>query len=162
MTLHTSGDIVLRELASVNVLMTTLTSFGRRMEIRVQYFPLPVGWLVASDAGYGGMSARQRKFRGSVIKVGKLLPVGGGVAGFATLCSASRFHFHHTWRELALVRILVASGACQVREVIGDDFADTERPVTIVAGGRNMCARQREARSLMTRQPEHRRVKSFH
>lgn len=74
MAIDAAGDVVLRELLPVDVLVAILALARRSLEIHVHQVGFKVGGFVAIDASRSPVSAEQRKFCLGMVKAGKLLP----------------------------------------------------------------------------------------
>lgn len=79
-----AGDVRLRELLAMNVLVAILAPSRSRLEIDVDQASLKIGRLVAIAAGGRAMCSQQRELRFRVIEPRQLLPRFRGVAGFAS------------------------------------------------------------------------------
>lgn len=79
-----AGDVRLRELLPVNVLVAILALSRSSLEIDVDEVSLQVGRLVAIAAGRRTMRSQQRKLRFRVIESRQFLPRLRRVAGFAS------------------------------------------------------------------------------
>ena len=85
------------------------------------------------------------------------------MASLASRRAAVGFLLRHAIAKFAIVRILVASRARPIVEMVGDDFRRVSRRtfgMTFVTGDREVRTRQVEARLLMLRDRESRRMES--
>jgi len=106
------------KLTAMNVGMAFLAFRRGLREVHVDELCFQVRRPVAVDASHGPMGAEQRELGPVVIEACEVFPALGGMAGLAagrSVVAAERFHAPG---ELAAVRILVASGAGQILEVI--------------------------------------------
>ena len=77
------GDVCLRKLLAMDVLMAILALSRSSLEIHVEQPGFKVRRLVAIDAGSRAMRPEQREFRLGVVKAREFFPRLGGVAGLA-------------------------------------------------------------------------------
>lgn len=115
-----AGDIAPRlgELTAMNVGMAFLALRRGPGEVHVDELHFQVRRTVAVDASHGAMCAEESEPGPVVIEARDVLPVLGGMAGFAAGGCAVAAERPHALGKLATVRVLVAGGAGRIREVI--------------------------------------------
>ena len=107
-----------RELTAMNVGMAFLALRRGLGEVHVGELRFQVWRLVAVDATHGAMGDEESELRLGVIEAREVVPVLGGMAGFAACRSAVATQLFHALGELATVRVLVTGGAGKFLEVI--------------------------------------------
>ena len=98
------------ELAGVDIPVAALAGIRRRSEINVQKVGFEIWRLVAIRTGDPAVRADQDEFCGRVVEARQLLPRRLRVASF-TASWPTRAGLPHAFRELAPMRVAVASGA---------------------------------------------------
>lgn len=108
----------LGELTAMNVGMAFFALRRGLGEVHVDELHFQVRRLVAVHASYGSMCSQEGELGPVVIEPRKVVPVPGGMAGFATGRSAVGAERFHALGKLAAVRVLVTGGAGKFLEVI--------------------------------------------
>ena len=151
------GSVPFGELLSVDVLMAVLAQGGGCLEIHVDQIGFEVRRLMAVDAGRRPMCPEQGKLGLGMVETGKFFPGLGAMAGLATARGTVGPDLLHAFLELALVDILVATGAVQTFPVINDVRFGLELRGLLMAFGTcnsDVAASQRKAGLLVLGQSE--------
>lgn len=145
--------------------LVTFDAFRRcGLERRFCQFPIRGSRLVALLALELGVRPTQGEMRLGMVEARQIGPGFNRMASLASRGPAC-FHLFHLSLELLAMRILVAPGAGQIREMIGNDFRSGYRQigrVTFRAGHRQMRSLQWKPASLMLRNGEGGRFESVH
>ena len=112
--------VELGELAAVRVFVALLAFLRSLLEVHINKLGFQVGRLMAVDASDRTMRALQAEGGGVVVEAIHFTPGLGSVAGLATHRLAVLPDLFLALLELTMVDILMAGGAGQVGEVIGD------------------------------------------
>jgi hypothetical protein len=175
----------LGELTAVNVGMAFLALRRGLGEVHVGELHFEVRRPVAVNASHGSMRAEESEPGPVVIEARDILPVPGGMAGFAAGGCAVGAERLHALGKLAAVRVLVTGGAGKIREVInggglvagrcgrglslhGHRSGEQRRPregrcrlVAIAAQDSQMAAGELEAGLFVLGEPKCRRLESL-
>lgn len=145
------------ELLSVNVLVAVLALHGGGFEIHIDQLGFEVWRFVAVDARRRPMCPEQGKLGLGMIESGEFLPRLGAMAGLATDGSLIGAELPHALLELALMGIVVTTGAVESLPVIDSRGFGLELGGFLVAFGagyRDVAASQRKSSFLMLGQGE--------
>lgn len=147
-----------RKLACMRVFMAIFANRRGTFEL---YLRVSHRHLVAISALYRAMRAEERKLCFRMVKAADVRPGSRIVARLAAHRRAVGAALNHPVVELAVVRIVVTSGATHVRETEGQDFVRSAGRTHLMAiDARNRCVRpgQRVTRLPMQRYRESRLV----
>ncbi len=133
------------ELACVDILVAGLALAWSGTEVYVLQRPLQVRWTMALFARHPSMSAQQAEGGAVVVKSLQFLPLPGRVARLAAWGLAIRAYFGHARAELAVMRIVVASGAGQLRKMKNCAARARRRLVAVNASDGDVTAGQRKS-----------------
>jgi len=151
------------ELSSVDVLVATLATFGRRLEPDFPHAALRTAGPVTIRAAQNRVGAFQRIARRGVIERFQFLPGSHGVAGFAEVFPRFETCFHGG-RKFPGVRIAMATLAGPARKMVlpVGAWRTAFLFMTILAGYCRVCAFQRECRGLVLGDRVQRRTEPLH
>lgn len=125
-TLGAASHVRFGELPAVDVLMAVLALRRRGLEIYIEQPGFEIRRLMAIDAGCHSMRTQQGKPRFRVVESSNFFPRFGCVAGLASRRRTVGSHLLHAFPELPLMRVVVATSACQVFPVIHDGWLRLE------------------------------------
>lgn len=145
------------ELLSVDVLVAVLALHRGGLEIRIDQLGFEVWRFVAVDARRRPMCSEQGELGLGMIESGEFLPGLGAMAGLATGGSFVGTELCHALVELALMRIIVTTGAVEALPVIDSCRLGLELGGFLVAFGArygHVAASQHKSSLLMLGQGE--------